>query len=103
MHTLPSVAQVTTVFELADPAGALVPSTAPMMMSKGNGIDALAVRVAAHGQDDSALAQADDADSAFCATDDGDGRRARVVTPPRSNRASFPVSLKSGVGERGSQ
>ena len=31
------------------------------------------------------------------------GLTASEVMPPRLNRASVPVSLKSGVGERGSQ
>ena len=43
-------------------------------VDKGNCFDALAVRVAAQGRDDFALAQADDPDAAFCAADDGDGR-----------------------------
>ena len=43
-------------------------------VDKSNGFYALAVRVAAQGRDDLALAQADDADAAFCAADDGNGR-----------------------------
>ena len=43
-------------------------------VDKRNGFHALAVRVAAQGRDDLALAQADDADPAFRAADDGDGR-----------------------------
>ena len=44
-------------------------------IDKSNGLYALALRVAAQRRDDLALAQADDADAAFRAADDGDGRR----------------------------
>ena len=71
-------------------------------VDKGNGFDAPAVRVrvAAQGQDGFALAQADDADAAFCATGDGDGRCG--VEGERGDAAEVGPGVVSGwLVERG--
>jgi len=107
MHTLPSVAQVTTVFVLVDPRGAaLVPSRAATMLTKAmastlspsawppraemtSPLLRLMTRTPPSAPPTTAIVEA--------------GLTASDVMPPKSNRASFAVSLKSGVGERGSQ
>jgi hypothetical protein len=108
IHTLPSVAPVTTVFVLVDePTGAaLVPSTAATMLTKAmastlspsawppsaemtSPLLRLMTRTPPSAPPTTAILEA--------------GLTASDVMPPKSNRASSPVSLKSGVGERGSQ
>lgn len=99
MHTLPSVAPVTTVF-------ALEPSTAPTMLTKATAstlspsvwppraemtspLLRLTTRTPPSAPPTTAIVEA--------------GLTASEVIPPNSNRASSPVNLKIGVGERGSQ
>lgn len=106
IHTLPSVAPVTTVFVLVNPTGALAPSTAATMLTKAmastlspsawppraemtSPLFRLITRTPPSAPPTTAIVEA--------------GLMASDVMPPKSNRASFPVSLKSGVGERGSQ
>jgi hypothetical protein len=106
IHTLPSVAPVTTVFVLVDPTGALAPSTAATMLTKAmastlspsvwppsaemtSPLLRLMTRTPPSAPPTTASVEA--------------GLMASDVMPPKLNRASSPVSLKTGVGERGSQ
>jgi hypothetical protein len=106
MHTLPSVAPVTTVPAPVDAMGALEPLTAPTMLTKTmastlwpsvwppkaemtSPLLRLTTRTPPSLPPTTAIVEA--------------GLTASAVIPPRSNRGSCAVSLKSGVDDRGSQ
>ena len=106
MHTLPSVAPVTTVPAPADPAGALEPSTAPTILTKTIASTLCSSVWPPRAEMTSPLLRLTTRTPPFApptTTTVEAGLTESEVMPPKSNRASCPVSLKSGVGDLGSQ
>ena len=106
IHTLPSVAPVTTVPAPADPTGALEPSTAPTRLTKTIASTLFSSVWPPRAEITSPLLKLTTRTPPFAppttATVEA-GLTASEVMPPKSNRASCAVSLKTGVGDRGSQ